>query len=112
MFGLNSKETTTVSEYIEKKSKLIQKKNKIFRSKINHALRGEHKHYFSKKDVTSQSQNARCKVCGMLLSEFRVQRRFENWTSYLRPVHKTQQQLAEQQLAGNDKVKEVISDAS
>jgi len=112
MFGLSSKEITTVSEYIEKKSKLIQKKNKIFRSKINHALRGEHRHYFSKKDVASQSQNARCKVCGMLLSEFRVQRRFENWTSHLRPIHNTQQQLAEQQLAGNDKVKEVIADAS
>jgi len=110
MFGLSSKESTSVvSEYIEKKSKLIQKKNKIFRSKVNHAFRGEHRHYFSKKDLASQKQNARCKVCGILLSEFRVQRRFENWTTHLKPIHNTQQQMA-----GNDqvKVKGILADAS
>jgi|GEM_PF-1412219 len=108
MFGRSSKEsTTTVSEYIEKKSKLIQKKNKIFRAKVNHAIHGEHRHYFSKKDVAAQDMNARCKVCGMLLSEFRVQRRFENWTPNLKSGKKTQQQLAD-----NDQVKEVLADAS
>jgi len=107
MFGRSSKETTTVSEYIEKKSKLIQKKNKIFRAKVNHAIHGEHRHYFSKKDVAAQDLNARCKVCGMLLSEFRVQRRFENWTPDLKSGKKTQQQLAD-----NDQVKEVLADAS
>ncbi|MFW2438694.1 MAG: hypothetical protein ACN4GR_04920 [Arenicellales bacterium] len=86
MFGNRNKETTTVSEYFEKKSKLIQKKNKIFKSRINHAIRGEHRHYFSKNDVAAQNMNARCKVCGMLLSEFRVQRRFETWTPDLKPV--------------------------
>jgi len=86
MFGNSNKETTTVSEYFEKKGKLIQKKNKIFRSKINHAFRGEHRHYFSKSDVAARNLNARCKVCGMLLSEFRVQRRFENWAPDIKPV--------------------------
>ena len=107
MFGRSSKETTTVSEYFEKKSKLIQKKNKIFRSKVNHAIHGEHRHYFSKKDVAAQDLNARCKVCGMLLSEFRVQRRFENWTPNSKSDQKTQQKLDD-----NDQVKEVLADAS
>lgn len=95
MFGHSNKETTTVSEYIEKKSRLIQKKKKIFRSKINYALHGEHRHYFSKQEVLTLDKNARCKVCGMLLSEFRVQHRIENWTPHLKPIHKTQQQTAE-----------------
>ncbi len=91
MFGSRTKEsTTTVSEFFEKKSKLFRKKNKIFKSKIDHAIRGEHRHYFSKQDVAEKSQNARCKVCGMLLSELRVQRRFENWTPNLKTVDKTQ----------------------
>ncbi len=87
MFGRSSKETTTVSEYIEKKSKLIKKKNKIFRAKIDYALRGEHRHYFSKQDVMALDKNARCKICGILLSEFRVQHRIDNWTPHLKPIH-------------------------
>ena len=92
MFGRSSKETTSiVSDFIGKKSRQIQKKNKVFRSKINHALHGEHRHYFSKQDVHTHEQNARCKVCGMLLSEFKVQRRFENLSSHLKPIHNTEQ---------------------
>ena len=91
MFDRSSKETTSiVSDFIDKKSKQIKKKNKIFRSKINHALHGEHRHYYSKQDVHTHGQNARCKVCGMLLSEFKVQRRFENWSSHLQPVQNTE----------------------
>lgn len=89
MFGRSKESTSAVSEFIGKKSKLIQKKNKIFRAKINFALRGEHRHYYSKQDVQALGKNSRCKVCGMLLSEFRVQRRIENWSPNLKPIHKT-----------------------
>ena len=88
MFGRNNNETTTVSEYIEKKSRQIQKKKKFIRSKINYALSGDHKHYYSKQDVLANNENARCKVCGMLLSEFRVQKRIDNWSPHLKPIRK------------------------
>jgi hypothetical protein len=91
MFGHKDKEhsASSISEYIDKKSQLIKKKNRIFRSKINYALHGQHKHYFSKQDVLSQKENAQCKVCKMTLSEYRVQKRIDNWTPHLKPIHKT-----------------------
>jgi len=98
MFGRNGKETTTVSEYIEKKSRQIKKKKQIIRSKINYALHGNHKHYYSKQDVHEKNENARCKVCGMLLSEFRVQKRIDNWSPHMKPIHKTPQQAKQQKL--------------
>ncbi len=90
MFGHKNKEhsANTISEYIDKKSQLIKQKNRIIRSKIMYALHGQHKHYYSKQDVLSQKENARCKVCNMLLSEYRVQKRIENWTPHLKPIHK------------------------
>ncbi len=90
MFGRSKESTSAVSEFFEKKSKLIQKKKKIFRSKVSFALRGEHRHYFSKQDLQTHGKNSRCKVCGMLLSEFRVQRRIEEWSPNLKPIHNTE----------------------
>ena len=89
MLGLKNKEhsASSMSAFIEKKSELIKKKNRIFRSKINYVLHGQHKHHFSKQDVLSQKENARCKVCNMLLSEYRVQKKIENWTPHLKPIH-------------------------
>ena len=107
MFGRNGKETTTVSEYIEKKSRQIQKKKQIIRSKINYALHGDHKHYYSKQDVHENNENARCKVCGMLLSEFRVQKRIDNWSPHLKPIHKTSQQEKQQKL-----LKDLLNDGN
>ena len=95
MFGRKDNEATTVSEYIEKKSRQIQKKKNIIRSKINYALHGDHKHYYSKQDLLANNENARCRVCGMLLSEFRVQKRIDNWSPHLKPVQKTPQQAKE-----------------
>lgn len=92
MFGRNNNELSTVSEYIDKKSRLILKKKEIFRARIDYALHGEHQHYFSKQDVYTSNQNARCKICGLLLSEFKVQKRIENWSSHLKSVHKQQSQ--------------------
>ena len=107
MFGRSNKEATTVSEYIEKKSRQIKKKKQFIRSKINYALHGEHKHYFSKQYVLANSENARCRVCGMLLSEFRVQKRIDNWSPYLKPVQKTPQQPTEQEIV-EDALKDAI----
>ena len=45
MFGRNNNELSTVSEYIDKKSRLILKKKEIFRARIDYALHGEHQHY-------------------------------------------------------------------
>ena len=73
MFGRNDNEFSTVSEFIEKKSKSLQNKKDIFFSKVEQVLHGEHEHRFSKQDVLKMDKNARCKVCGMLLSEFIVQ---------------------------------------
>ena len=93
MFGRNDKDTNTVSEYIEKKSRQIKKSKQIIRSKINYVLHGNHKHYYSKQDLLADNENARCKVCGMLLSEFRVQKRIDNWSPHLKPVRKDPEQV-------------------
>lgn len=107
MFGRKNNEATTVSEYIEKKSRQIQKKKNIIRSKINYALHGDHKHYYSKQDLLANNENARCRVCGMLLSEFRVQKRIDNWSPHLKPVQKAPQQAKELK-----PLDELIDDAS
>ena len=71
MFGRNkNKEQSNFSEYIEQKTRL-------FHSKVVYALNREHEHYFSKRDALDSGIDARCKVCGMLLSEYRTQKRFE-----------------------------------
>ena len=106
MFGRSDKEATTVSEYIEKKSKQIKKKKQMIRSKINYALHGQHKHYYSKQDVLANGENAHCKVCDMLLSEFRVQKRIDNWSPYLKPIRKTPQQPTEQ-----ERLEDILKDA-
>jgi hypothetical protein len=102
MFGHKNKEhgVSSISEYFDKKSQLIKKKNRIIRSKINFALGGEHKHLFNKQDVLSLNENARCKVCNLRLAEFRVQKKMENWTPHLKPVHVTVEQPEENKQQG------------
>ena len=65
-----NKEQSNFSEFIEQKTRL-------FHSKVVYALHGEHEHYFSKRDVLNANIDTRCKVCGVLLSEYRIQKRFE-----------------------------------
>ena len=65
-----SKEKSNFSEFIEQKTRL-------FHSKVVYALHGEHQHYFSKRDVLGTDIGTRCKVCGILLSEYLTQKRFE-----------------------------------
>lgn len=70
MFSRKIKEQSNFSEFIEQKTRL-------FHSKVVHALHGEHEHYFSKSEVLNRHNDPRCKVCGILLSEFRTMKRFE-----------------------------------
>jgi len=58
-------------------SEFIEQKKRLFHSKVVYALHGEHEHYFSKRDVLKSKFGTRCKVCGILLSEYRTQKRFE-----------------------------------
>jgi hypothetical protein len=58
-------------------SEFIEQKTRLFHSKVVYALHGEHEHYFSKRDVLRSNFGTRCKVCGILLSEYRTQKRFE-----------------------------------
>ena len=88
MFGRNDNEFSTVSEFIEKKSKSLQRKKDIFFSKVDHVLHGEHEHQFSKQDAMKLDKNTRCKVCGILLSEFIVQHKMDNFSPFLQPKRK------------------------
>ncbi|MFW2438563.1 MAG: hypothetical protein ACN4GR_04255 [Arenicellales bacterium] len=65
-----NREQSSISEFVEQKTRLFQ-------SKVVYALNGEHEHYFSKKDVLNGNFDTRCKVCGILLSEYRTEKRFE-----------------------------------
>jgi len=65
-----NREQSSFSEFVEQKTRLFQ-------SKVVYALNGNHEHYFSKKDVLNGNIDTRCKVCGILLSEYRTGKRFE-----------------------------------
>ncbi|MFV1975919.1 MAG: hypothetical protein ACC651_09235 [Candidatus Scalindua sp.] len=84
MFGRNTGDSSTISEYFEKKSKLLQKKKSIFLSKVDQVLHGKHEHYFSKRDVQADGKIARCKICGILLSEFKVQQKVRDSSPLLK----------------------------
>ena len=64
---------------------LIIKKKKLFRSKVAYAIRGDHEHYYSKEEVRQFSNrnslksaiDPRCKVCGLRLSDYRTQIRYD-----------------------------------
>jgi len=75
----NSKKNREQSNF----SEFIEQKSRLFHSKVVHALHGEHEHYFSKIDVLNSHTDPRCKVCGILLSEYRTQKRFEKMDSPL-----------------------------
>ena len=74
MFSRKEKEQSNFSEFIEQKTKL-------FHSKVIYALHREHEHFYSKSEVLSRDIDPRCKVCGMLLSEYRTMKRFEKLNS-------------------------------
>ena len=76
----NSKKNREQSNF----SEFIEQKTRMFHSKVTHVLNREHEHYFSKRDVLNSEIGTRCKVCGILLSEYRAQRKIEKMNT---PVH-------------------------
>ena len=70
MFRLDYDEQSSISGFVEKKTRM-------FKSKVDFVLNGEHVHYFNKKQCLDPSCNPKCKVCGLLLSDFKVQKKLE-----------------------------------
>ena len=66
-------------------TQLIKKKKRLLYSKISYALQTDHEHYYHKKDVleftrrhiTKSNIDPCCKVCGLPLSKYRDQVRFD-----------------------------------
>jgi len=74
VFGRRTYEQDSFSKFLVHKTRLI-------RSKAFYALHCDHKHYFSKSEVFDRNIDPRCKVCGILLSEFRASKKFEEHNS-------------------------------
>jgi len=70
MFRRKDNEASSISVFVEKKTRM-------FKSKIDFALHGQHTHYFSKKESLDTTSNPACKICGMLLSDYKIQKKFE-----------------------------------
>ncbi len=70
MFRRKDNESSSISMFVEKKTRMLK-------SKVDFALHGQHKHYFSKQESLDPEIDPACKVCGMLLSDLKVQKKFE-----------------------------------
>jgi len=70
MFRRKDNDQSTVSLFVEKKTRM-------FKSKIDFVLKGQHRHYFSKREAKDPNIDPACKICGMLLSDFKVEKKFE-----------------------------------
>ena len=70
MFGRKDSEASSISM-------LVQKKTRMFKSKVDYALHGQHKHYFSKRESLDSAANPACKICGLLLTDYKIQKKFE-----------------------------------
>lgn len=55
----------------------IVQKAKLFHSKVAYSLYVKHEHFFSKSDLMNSGIDTRCKVCGILMSEYRAQKKCE-----------------------------------
>lgn len=69
LFGRSTTEQSSLSQSVGKKARIL-------RSRVDYALRADHRHYFSKADLKNPAATPRCKVCGMLLTEFKVERKY------------------------------------
>ena len=56
-------------------SEFILHKTRLFYSKVAYSLYSDHEHYFSKSDLLVSGIDTRCKVCGILISEYRAQQK-------------------------------------
>ncbi|MFV1976946.1 MAG: hypothetical protein ACC651_14460 [Candidatus Scalindua sp.] len=87
MFGRNTEEFSTISDFFEKNNKNFHKKKKIFYSKVDQTLNGKDEHYFNKRDIQADIKIARCKICGILLSEFKVQQKIKDSSPLLKSAN-------------------------
>jgi hypothetical protein len=68
-----------------KLSRLINKKKKLLYSKMSYVFQSEHEHYFDREEVIAYSKRHEtksdidpcCKICGLSLSKYRNQVRFD-----------------------------------
>lgn len=58
-------------------SMIVVKKTRMLKAKVDYVLHGQHKHYFSKKESLDSEVDPACKICGMLLSDLKVEKKFE-----------------------------------
>ena len=56
-------------------SEIILHKARLYHSKLAYSLYSEHEHYFCKSDLLISGIDTRCKVCGILISEYRAQQK-------------------------------------
>ena len=70
MFRRKDSEASSISMFVEKKTRMLK-------SKVDFALHGQHKHYFSKKESLDSLANPACKICGLLLSDYKIQKKCE-----------------------------------
>ena len=87
MFGLGKIDLSSVSEYFESRSKRASKKKDLYKSKVDQVLHGEHEHYFSKQEMHTNKNGARCKVCGLLLSEYIAEQQLKEKISALQSLN-------------------------
>ena len=66
----NERQTTSVVEIVDRKNKLDQ-------ARVDEKASGQHKHYFSKREVATPEIDPCCKVCGKLLSELLLERKMK-----------------------------------
>lgn len=74
MFRRKTKNQSDFSEFIEQRTRL-------WHSKVVYAFNLDHEHFYSKNEVLNHDIDPRCKVCGLLLSEYRTMKKFEKWES-------------------------------
>jgi hypothetical protein len=55
----------------------VEKKTRMLKAKVDYVLHGQHKHYFSKKESQDPEVDPACKICGMLLSDLKIEKKFE-----------------------------------
>lgn len=77
MFRRKDLEQSSFSVYVEKKTRMLK-------SRVDYALHGEHVHYYKKKETLDRALDPKCQVCGLLLSEYRTQKKFESLNKAIR----------------------------
>jgi hypothetical protein len=70
-FKPTGRPTTSIVEIVDRKTRLQK-------SQLDEKATGQHKHYFSKREVATPGIDPCCKVCGKLLSELTLERKIKS----------------------------------